>query len=174
MKYHINLFPKKELDIVDKAVYFAFHYLRYILVITQLVVIGVFFYRFKVDQEIVDLKDTLQQKKEIIEVSQPILKEVQAIDIKSGFASQLVQKQKLYQSMMSYFLGIFPQKLVLSSLEIQNNSVTFTGTTADVTSVQIFLARLRKDAKFKTVNLTTLKKSEAGYTFSFALNNFVL
>lgn len=172
MKYRINLFPKKERNITDQAVYFSFHYLRYILVVTQLVVIIVFFYRFKVDQEIVDLKDTLKQKKEIITVSQPILQQAHAVDIKSGFATGLMKSQNKYQAMITYFLSVFPSKLSLSQLIIENDSVTFGGTAIDVSIVQVFLARLRTDGKFKNVNLLSLKKSDFGYAFNFVLNGY--
>ena len=66
MKYKINLLLPKEKNWLDKVIYFGLNYLRYILVITQTVIIMVFFYRFKIDQEIVDLKDAVKQKQEII------------------------------------------------------------------------------------------------------------
>ena len=74
MKYQINLLQEKEKDISGKIIYFALHYLRYILVVTQIVVIAVFFYRFKIDQEVIDLRDELKQKQEIVQVSSPLLK----------------------------------------------------------------------------------------------------
>ncbi|PJB87766.1 hypothetical protein CO083_05355, partial [Candidatus Roizmanbacteria bacterium CG_4_9_14_0_8_um_filter_34_12] len=64
MKYKINLLLPKEKNWLDKVIYFGLNYLRYILVITQTVIIMVFFYRFKIDQEIVDLKDAVKQKQE--------------------------------------------------------------------------------------------------------------
>ena len=65
MKYKINLITRRKEKVVDKVIYFVMNYLRYILVITQIIVIGVFFYRFKIDQEMVDLQEAVQQKKEI-------------------------------------------------------------------------------------------------------------
>ena len=47
MKYKINLITKRKEKAVDKVIYFVMNYLRYILVITQIVVIGVFFYNLK-------------------------------------------------------------------------------------------------------------------------------
>ncbi len=57
MKYKINLLLKKEEGILDKIYIFLVNYLRYIIVITQFVVIGVFFYRLQVDQRVIDLKE---------------------------------------------------------------------------------------------------------------------
>ncbi|MDO8741626.1 MAG: hypothetical protein Q7J11_00595, partial [Candidatus Roizmanbacteria bacterium] len=61
MKYKINLLEKKETSLLDKLTFFGLNYLRYIIVITQLVVIGVFFYRFQIDQSIIDLKEGVNQ-----------------------------------------------------------------------------------------------------------------
>ena len=80
MRYTINLFSPKDKSLEDKVLYFAFNYLRCILVITQLVVIYVFFYHFTVDQQIVDLKDTLNQKQEIVSVVAPLLKQAERVD----------------------------------------------------------------------------------------------
>ena len=68
MRYKINLLEKKELNLLDKLTFFCLNYLRYIIVITQLVVIGVFFYRFQIDQRIIDLKEGVEQKKEIVQI----------------------------------------------------------------------------------------------------------
>ncbi|MFZ2026464.1 MAG: hypothetical protein WAV30_04220, partial [Microgenomates group bacterium] len=93
MKYKINLLPEKEKDLLDKSIYFVLHYLRYVLVITQIVVISVFFYRFKIDQEIIDLKDELQQKQEIVAVSEPLLKEAEIVDIKTKQTREILVDQ---------------------------------------------------------------------------------
>lgn len=83
MKYRINLLPQKETPLTEKIVYFALNYLRYIIVITQLVVIAVFFYRFQIDQKIIDLKESVDQKKEILQIVLPLLNQASNIDKKT-------------------------------------------------------------------------------------------
>ena len=73
MRYKINLLEKKDIGLLDKLTFFSLNYLRYIIVITQLVVIGVFFYRFQIDQKIIDLKEGVEQKKEIVKIVLPLL-----------------------------------------------------------------------------------------------------
>jgi len=73
MRYNINLIEKKEVSLLDRLIFFCLNYLRYIIVITQLVVIGVFFYRFQIDQRIIDLKEGVDQKKEIVKIVLPLL-----------------------------------------------------------------------------------------------------
>ena len=118
MKYQINLLKEKEKDISGKIIYFALHYLRYILVVTQIVVIVVFFYRFKIDQEVIDLRDELKQKQEIVQVSNPLLKEAQAIDLKTREIKDILDKQSSFQQMLSYFLSVFPNKMRVTHMVI--------------------------------------------------------
>jgi len=108
MKYKINLLPEKERDFLDKGIYFVVHYLRYVLVITQIVVISVFFYRFKIDQEIIDLKDELQQKQEIVAVSGSLLKEAEIVDLKTKQIREILVNQALFAEPFTYFLDTFP------------------------------------------------------------------
>ena len=64
MKYKINLLSKRlnKQSFLKKLNYFTYNYLRYILVITQLVVMSVLFFRFSIDQRIIDLKDEIYQQ----------------------------------------------------------------------------------------------------------------
>ena len=113
MKYKINLLTIHKEKPLDRVIYFTLNYLRYILVITQIVVIGVFFYRFKVDQEIVDLQDTIDQKKEIVLVSQPMIKLAKQNSFKLGQVEDIVKKQKNFLNSIDYVLSIFPEKFLL-------------------------------------------------------------
>ncbi len=172
MKYKINLFPPKRRNMVDDAVYFSFHYLRYILVITQIIVIGVFFYRFKIDQEIVDLKDALSQKQEIVAISEPLIKEVRAVEQKVSSVKTIIQEQSRFQEKFQYLLSVFPEKLTLDELRMdKSGNFHLIGTTSDPGIVKIFYERLKKDNKFKTVDLSNLKKDEEGFRFTLLLQS---
>lgn len=173
MRYQINLFPPKEQTIVDKIIYFSFHYLRYILVITQLVIIGVFFYRFKIDQEIVDLKDSLKQKEEIITVSSPLIRDVRLIDTRSTAINAILTEQLGVNNMLTYILSRFPQDLSLNKMDITNTGVKFEGITFQPHTVQLFYNQLKSDKKFGVIKLDTLRKTDLGFQFSFTLTNYV-
>ena len=173
MRYSINLFPPKEKSLIDKAIYFAFHYLRYILVFTQLVVIYVFFFRFSVDQQIVDLKDTLNQKQEIVSVVSPLLKQADKVSKKITFVSRILQRQENVEGSTEYILSRFPEKLTLTKMVLTDTGVDFEGFTDDVEAVRLFYNKLKAEKQFKTIDLNNVSKIESGYKFSFRLRNFV-
>lgn len=172
MKYNINLLQKKETPFVEKMMYFALHYLRYIIIITQLVVIGVFFYRFQIDQRIIDLKESVDQKKEIVQVVLPLLKEGENISLRTKESQKILTDQKKFTNMMQYYLSQFPSSVNLNTLEIGSDSIKAIGTALSASDLQAFSSSLKKDQKFAHVELQNIKRNDYGYTFTMVLNRY--
>lgn len=172
MKNKINLLLPKEQDLSDKILYFSLHYLRYILVITQIVVIGVFFYRFQIDQQIIDLKDELVQKQEIVAVSQPLVDEARSIDRKIKSSREILQRQEDIKGMTNYLFSLFPKGLHLTDMKIGINMIDFRGISDSPVILQLFLNRLRKDSRFNSIELKNINKTTNGFSFSFTLADY--
>jgi Tfp pilus assembly protein PilN len=174
MKYKINLLPEKERDFLDKSIYFVLHYLRYVLVITQIVVISVFFYRFKIDQEIIDLKDELTQKQEIVAVSSPLLKQAEIVDLKTKQIKQILIDQAQFSESFTYFLDTFPLHLTIKRLEIRGDTYRFDAITTDPEIIRSYLAKLKQDKRFINVTLGSIKRNDADFSVPFVLSEFQL
>ncbi len=172
MKYKINLLAVKETSFIDKVMYFSLNYLRYIIVITQLVVICVFFYRFQIDQRIIDLKESVDQKKEIVEIVLPLLQEASKIDKKSKEIAVVLTKQKNFNNMFEYLISIFPETMTLTDLESKEDSLKITGIATNPKHLQTFMNLLKSDAKFKKIDLNSIKRVDAGYNFIILLDKF--
>lgn len=170
MKYKINLIEKKEQSFVEKLTFFGLNYLRYIIVITQLVVIGVFFYRFQIDQRIIDLKEGVDQKKEIVEIVLPLLNEASKIDKKTLIIEDTLLQQKKFSGIVDYLLSSFPETIILTNMEIKGESIKMTGDAINAQHLQDFYNLLKKENKFQIVNFQSIKKSEFGYNFVLLLD----
>lgn len=173
-KYRINLLPEKEKDFLDKSIYFVLHYLRYVLVLTQIVVISVFFYRFKIDQEIIDLKDELNQKQEIVAVSEPLLEEAKIVDAKTKVIRQILLSQSQFAEALTYFLDTFPSDLTIRRIEIQNGEFKFEAQTRNPEIIRSYTERLRKERRFKVINLGTIRRTDDRFIIPLTLSGFQL
>ena len=172
MRYKINLQSQKRVKQVDRIIYFVLNYLRYILVITQIVVIGVFFYRFSIDQELVDLEEITEQKREIVEVSQPLIKEAKKEAFRLDQARLITVKQQDFIDSLEYILTLFPENFFLSKLSVSQETISMVGVTQDPILLKKFLNRLKKEARFEKIELTNIKKKELGLEFSFEFSKF--
>lgn len=173
MKYSINLFPEPEMDTVDKIVHFAFHYLRYILVITQFVVICVFFFRFKVDQDIVDLKESLSQKKEIVEATESMLDEVSYLDGKTQDLAEILRRQDQYFAMFRYFRETIPDDMQISRISYSDTTVEFAGAAVNPAVIQDYESRMNQEGRFNEVILGNLERTDNGFSFSVQLKEYL-
>jgi len=173
MRYKINLLEKKDVGFLDKLISFGLDYLRYIVVITQLVVIGVFFYRFQIDQSIIDLKESVEQKKEIVKTVLPLLNEAAKIDKKTTIITETLFEQEKFTKMLNYFVSSFPATIVLTNMEVKDQSIKVTGGAENAQHLQAFYSLLKKESKFKIISLQNIKKTETGYSFVLFLEKFV-
>jgi len=172
MKYKINLLNQRKVTFFNRVAYFSLNYLRYIIVITQLTIIFVFFYRFQLDQQIIDLKESISQKKEIIEVVLPLLKEGELIEKKQEAAKLILADQKNLLPMFKYFISVFPKGLILKEMSLEKNTIRITGTALQIESLQAFFNLVKKEKKFKNIDLKSIKRTEFGYEFDLTFSNF--
>ncbi len=171
-KYNVNLLLKRKERIGEDIVYFLLHYFRYILVITQIVIIIVFFYRLKVDQEIVDLNETLRQQKEILGVLQPFIKDAQTKYKRYLQVKTVMNKQEQYSERLDYLLSVFPADFYLNELTFGEKGVSMKGRSTNYLTIMRFYNRLKKDSRFSKITLDSIDKQGAFFVFSFELSDF--
>ena len=94
------------MTLTDRVFYFVFHYFRYILVLTQICVVGVFFYRFTVDQGIIDTKEAINQKVAMLRVVGGIVNEAKTLEGRIDLVSEKLNRQKYSASLLQSTLAI--------------------------------------------------------------------
>lgn len=172
MKHRINLLSKKEKTVFDKTVYFFLNYLRYVLVITQLVVLGVLFFRFRVDENIIELRDLVKQKQEILQVVKPLLENATKVKAQLDTADVSIAQQQRQRKMLEYIFLAFPQELYLERAQITAKSMDLEGTTQNPTQFQKYYLFLQEDKQFKEVRIESLQKKDNAYKFKLTLKEY--
>lgn len=172
MKYQINLLSHKKEKSLDRVIYFALNYLRYILVITQIVVIAVFLMKLSIDQQIVDLQEAVDQKREIVAVSQPLLKEAQKADFETNQITAILDNQSHLNEGIGYALAQFPRTMYMKHFIVDGNTIQIDSIILDVQTVKAFISRLQKEKKFNSAQIKTIKKTDEGLEAIIELAGF--
>lgn len=172
MKYRINLIYRKKEGFTEKTLYFIYHYLRYAIVIIQIVVIFVFFNKIRYDQEIIDLQETISQQKEIFQTTKPLIEEYLIIKKKIDKIQSLFNSQKQLNNQWEYLLSVFPKNINLIELGFEKNNFVLIGKTVDPELIKAFYNRLKKDNLFRNVFIDDIKKNDFDYTFTIKLSGF--
>lgn len=172
MKHTINLLSKKEKTVFDKTVYFFLNYLRYILVITQLIVLGVLFFRFRVDENITELRESVKQKQEILRVVKPLLTHARTVKIQLDTVDRSVNSQVRHKQMVEYVFLAFPTDLYITRANLTDKNITVEGETQSPQQLQKYVKFLKDDKRFKEVAIESLKKNNSTYTFKLNMVGF--
>ncbi|OGK16256.1 hypothetical protein A3H80_02690 [Candidatus Roizmanbacteria bacterium RIFCSPLOWO2_02_FULL_37_19] len=167
----INLLPKREKKVAGKLLYFLLHYFRYVIVITQIVVIGVFFYRFSADQEIIDLKESFKQKQQILTITLPLVQEAEAIQRRTLQAENLLTKQDSFIQQLDYIFTIIPNDVILISLDAGTNAVKIGGRSETLLSIRSLNHRLQERKEFSNAQIVSVERvNEGGFIFSIVVD----
>ncbi len=166
--YDINLLPKRKRNTADILLNFILYYFRYIIVVTQIVVIGVFFFRFKVDQQVIDLKESFKQKQQILAVTLPIVEEARIIQVKTDQVQAIIDDQKTTLGILRTIVRSVPTAITLTQIEILEQELTIRGIATNVQAVRTFHSKLSSFDQLETVEIFGIERQTDG-SFDFTI-----
>ena len=170
-RYHFNLLVKKQRALDTQVLGFFNKYIRYMLIVTQLVVLTVFFSKILLDQKIVDLKESIDQKNEIIKTAQPMIAANNRLASQVKLLSGLVEKQKVAGTLVMTVLDNVPESVSLESVQYSNNECTVKGVTYRPLDIKKFEARLKKKFPNAEVSLNSISIEARRYVFEIAISD---
>src|SRR3989344_2029517 len=119
-KNSINLIIKSEeqLSISSQFLAWALTYGRYIIIIIQIMVLTVFFMRFKLDRDRTDLKETTSQKKALIESFIDMEKEINRVHKRLSDIKMISTNQDIYPRVINFLEKNTPSATTYSLLTL--------------------------------------------------------
>ena len=168
-QYAINLLPKKKNKVADRLLYFVLYYFRYIIVVTQIIVIGVFFFRFKVDQQVIDLKESYKQKRQILAVTVPIVEEAKIIEGKADKVRAIIDGQDLILARTDFILNNIPEDVELSNFKIDENEISMSGTSESILSIRSLHRKISMREGLENAVIKSVDRA-GDKGFSFGIN----
>lgn len=172
MKYAINLFPTRR-SVASVISNFAVYYLRYVLVFTLLIIIVIFFLRMKIDQKLIDERGSMSQKKEIVEATAPLSRDLEQIRNKVKEVESIFLKQDSSVEQTNYLISVMPSKIALDDFRVSEDSIVITAKSQDARSIQSLQKRLAKDAIFAKIETGEITRGKDGaYDFSLTLSGW--
>ncbi|MFQ5452314.1 MAG: PilN domain-containing protein [Candidatus Paceibacterota bacterium] len=167
----INLLPKKEKKLQEKFLYFLLNYFRYIIVLTQIVVISVFFFRFYIDQQIIDRKEVFNQKQQILVITAPLIEEAQALERKTTYAKDIISKQQDYIDTIKFILASVHSQAALESFIQEGSVITLKGNSLTIPAIRSMQARLAQSERFSQVEVeNVVRLSDLSFDFSITIS----
>jgi Tfp pilus assembly protein PilN len=161
-KVNINLIVKKEASFSNQLLSWALTYGRYIIIITQIIVLTVFFTRFKLDRDHTDLKESVSQKQALIESVASLETEIRRIQKNLADIKQVTANQNIPLNILRFLSEITPTNTTFSQISFAQNTIDFSATAENLRSFNFFLRKLQQDNKFSEVTLEDIARKPDG------------
>lgn len=161
----INLLPKTEFEMSfwGRFIKWALTTGRYIIILTELVVIIAFMSRFKLDRDASDIGDAILGKQALLEASSNTEKTLRLVQSKLDWANQKINSAPKINLILD---KTFSADVV--SLGIKGGDITVVAKTVSESKLGNLINTLSEDKTFKTVELVDIGTDVDG-TIKFTL-----
>ncbi len=163
-QFRFNLLAKKGGNLFEETASFFNNYARYIIILTQLVVLVVFFIKIILDQTVIDLKEAIDQKNQIILSSQEMINNSNALADKTRDLTVLIDTIEKQHAKIYTTLKNVPKTIILDKIELVNNRFVIVGHTFEPTDIQKLQVRLSKKTG-SNVSIERISKEHNVYNF---------
>jgi hypothetical protein len=159
-KSAINLLPKSDFDISlwGRILKWSLTTGRYIIIVTEMVVILAFLSRFKLDKDLSDMHERLDGKIGILNATYDTEVNFRSTQIRLQEAKTLMDNQKDTSALLKHITDKIPQGLVLTSMDADwgKREIALSGVANSQQALAEFMYYMRKDSIWKDPDLTSI------------------
>jgi Tfp pilus assembly protein PilN len=145
---------------------------RYIVIFTELIVILAFLSRFKLDRDLTDLYDQIEQKQAIIQSSADFQADFRYLQKRLATIKGLRNEQLLTMRLLEEISALTPIDVSFSDLRIQGRRASFTAEALSEAGLATFINNMKKSPRFSELSIDSLSIGAGeGVGISFGLES---
>jgi len=162
-KVNINLVVREQpTSFSEQFLAWALTYGRYIIILTQITVLIVFFLRFKLDRDHTDLKESVSQKQAIVESVADLETDIRRVQGKLADIRSTTENQNLYSKVLHFLQENTPVDTYYTTVSLSTDRISFSATASNLRSFSYLLQQLQKENKFSEVSLEDILRRTDG------------
>ena len=158
----INLLPQNEFEAstLGRVLCWALSTFRFIVLATEMIVMGAFLSRFWLDAQNSDLNESITQKVGIITSYQDVEKQFNLAQKKLKIFSE-ISKQESKPEMFKTISSLLPPDASLTSISLGFDSSQINGVSINERSIAQFITNLEAQEQFGNIELTQLASDKS-------------
>lgn len=171
-KSNINLLSKDEFAVTPVGKFFkwALTFGKYIVIITQLVVITAFLYRFKLDRDLEALNDQVKQNQAVIDSFKDLEHQARILQNQLGTIKVITKDRTPTGTTLSTISQVMPLQIELQSLSLTQKNINFTGKSLTEAGLATLISGLQQQPDLTNITVNSISTGGAkDPTLSFTL-----
>lgn len=157
-KHHlINLLKAKEVSFLDKFLNWALTIGRVVVVLTEIIALSSFLYRFSLDRQLIDLHSKIRQEEAIVnslKESEDTYRNLQdRLATAATFSKNGGEEYALFKDIVSFI----PQGMKLDQVSISHERIQIEANYQFISSLTAFINSLKAHPKISSVNISKIE-----------------
>lgn len=171
-KFDINLLSQAGISgkPLGKFLRWSLTYGRYIIILTQIVVLLAFFSRFKLDQDLSDLHSKIEEKTNIVKALALVEQNTRTIQHKLETIKTLEVSRALYFEILQTLAQNIPSEVSIQRIILSKNKLTLSGSALNNLVFSSFLNFIRRSGYFTQITLDQVGKTVNDSSIDFSVS----
>ena len=153
----INLVKNKQIPLFDKFMNWALTVGRLIVILTEIVALLAFVYRFSLDEKLIDLHSAIKQKQNLVLLLKQDENKYRNLQDRIALASSLLEKNVKTNKIIPDIVGLTPQGARIDNLTFNKDKLTINASTNSVSSLTDFINILKNYPDIKVVSIDNIE-----------------
>ena len=153
----INLIKNKQIPFVDKFMNWALTVGRLIVVITEVVAVAAFVYRFSLDERLVDLHSTIKQKQTLVSLLKQDESKYRNLQIRLALASSSSEKINRSNRIIKDIVYLMPQGAKINDLTFNKDRMNIDVNITSISSLTDFTNSLKNYPDIKSISVDNIE-----------------
>ncbi len=160
-KKSINLLPKDSFEsstlgvILEWALVFG----KWAVILTQLVVMGAFFWRFALDRELTDLRKSITKNVAVVKSYEQVERDYILAQKQVDEAKKILNSQKIITQTLSDLQQITTNEIWYDRITLSPTNMSLTAYAANLVSFGRYLTAVQNNKKFSSIRVGKLESS---------------
>lgn len=167
---NINLLKKQGNSTLDTILHFAVTGGRFIVLLTEMIALLAFLYRFTLDRQIIDLNDEIKANQAIVAQYGPLELEYRDIQDRIQTAKTLDQEASVMPTLFTQIISKGEGIVTFTSLLISTDSIRVEADTNSVASLNTFVMALRSNPLIEEVSIDRIDNRTSNALITVAIS----
>ncbi len=158
-KREINLLPKDpfETSLVGRALNWGLVVGKWIVITTQMIVVGIFLFRFSLDRKLNNLRRDVEAEVVKIKAYATIEDNFRLAQARLVLAKPILEEQEKMKASFPYMAQLMPNDIWLEKIEVNKNQISLIAYAYSMTGFNQFLENLKGSGNFRQVSIQNIE-----------------
>ncbi|MBI4080425.1 MAG: hypothetical protein HY430_01490 [Candidatus Levybacteria bacterium] len=161
----INLLRGQEKGFLDKFLDWALSAGRAILIVTEIIALSAFLYRFSLDRELVDLNEKIKNERRLVELLRPDEEKFRALQARLALIKNLDARSEILPQVFDDVHTLARDKITINSIVVSEEAIKIDASTKSVRLLSAFLNDLKQNQYVNSVSLDVIENRTSVATY---------